>query len=265
MIEAEHAQSELMRREAPPDDHWQPYAQQFAADPRRSDDPLLRRLFQEVKPEHTIIDVGAGAGRLALPLALHCQRVIAVEPSPSMASVLLRQAADYKIQNVSLVQAQWEDAAVDVADIVLCVHVLYTARDIELFVRKLEAHARERVMVVLFKTPPQAQIYSLWKRIHGEDRLPLPSLPEFQEVLRELGIEPSLEPLPEGDPRGFDSLEQATEQLTRRLYLPADGHKRSLLDNILPDVLEEVDGAFRVRGEKPLEPTLVWWEPNDLA
>ncbi len=89
MIQAEHAQSEGMRGEAPsPQDHWRPYAARFRADPRRTDDPLVNRLAGELSPQQTLIDVGAGGGRLALPLALRCRKVVAVEPSQSMVEVL---------------------------------------------------------------------------------------------------------------------------------------------------------------------------------
>ena len=263
MIEAEHAQSERMRGASPPEDHWQPYAQQFRADPGRSDDLLLKRLSQELMPHHTVVDVGAGAGRLALPLALRCRHVTAVEPSPSMASILLQQAADYHIHNISLVQERWEAAEVDAADVVLCVHMLYTISDIEPFLRKLESHAQERVLVVIFNAPPQSQIYPLWQRIHGEERLPLPSLPQFEEVLRELGIRFQLEVLPPQGPRGFDSTQQATEQLGRRLFLAPGSDKISVLERILPGLLEEgEDGVFRIRGAQPLEPGLVSWGPG---
>ncbi|HZA22763.1 MAG TPA: methyltransferase domain-containing protein [Dehalococcoidia bacterium] len=88
MIQAEHAQSEKMRIPAPTGDHWQDYAQMFRTDPHRSGDPLLDRLLAEVSLDDTLIDVGAGGGRMALPLALHCRHVVAVEPSPSMVRVL---------------------------------------------------------------------------------------------------------------------------------------------------------------------------------
>ena len=65
MIQAEHAQSDGMRPAPPPVDHWRPYARQFGVDPRRTDDGLLNRLLEEISPDDTIIDVGAGGGRLA--------------------------------------------------------------------------------------------------------------------------------------------------------------------------------------------------------
>ena len=123
-----------------------------------------------------------------MPLALHCSHVTAVEPSPSMASLLTEQAREHEIRNVTLLQETWEDAQVEVGEVALCAHVIYTARDPAAFVKKLGAHARRYVAVVLFSAPPQSQLYSLWPPVHGEERLPLPALPELEELLQELGI-----------------------------------------------------------------------------
>ena len=263
MIEEEHAQSDRMRGAVPPpEDHWRPYAQQFKADPRRTGDPLVNRLLQEVTPHSTVIDVGAGGGRLSLPLALNCRHVTAVEPSASMVAVLRRQASDHSIQNLSVVEAAWEDAEVEAADIVLCAHVMYIVRDVELFVRKLEAHARERVLVVLYEAPPQSQIYPLWKQIHGEERIPLPGLAEYREVLSQLGIHPQVETLPQRRPRGYDNHQQALEQLSRRLYLAPGSPQVAKLEALLPELLEEVDGTLYIRGAPTQAPGLVWWCPG---
>jgi 2-polyprenyl-3-methyl-5-hydroxy-6-metoxy-1,4-benzoquinol methylase len=259
MIKAEHDQSERMRASAPPHDHWQDYAHRFRVDPYRSGDALLDRLRQEVEPRHTVIDVGAGGGRLALPLALQCQQVVAVEPSPSMASVLLQQAAEYGIDNLSLIQARWEEAEVAQGDIAMCVHALYTIQDVGPFVRKLAAHAREKVLIVLHKAAPQSQIYPLWKEVHQEKRLPLPALPQLEKVLEELGIAHQVELLAPQPPWGFDSLEQAIEKLARRLYLAPGSPKKARLMEMLPEKLEQVEGLFRIRDAQLMEPALVWW------
>lgn len=261
MVEAEHAQSERARAEAPPDDHWQPFAESFKADPHRTDDSLLNHLLQAVEPDDTLLDVGAGGGRLALPLALKCRHVVAVEPSSSMGSVLLQQSTEFGIKNVSLVQARWEEAEVDPEDVVLCAHVLYVVRDIKRFVRKIERHARRLVMVVLFGAPPQSQTHSLWQQVHGETRLSLPGLHEFKEVLKELDIDARVDMLPSQPQRGFENLQQAKEQLTNRLFLAPGGDKSRLLETLLPDVLEESDGVFRIRNVEPLALDLVSWRP----
>ncbi len=270
MIQVEHAQSDAMRAPPPltaasppgatsPVDHWRPYARQFSADPRRSDDELLKRLLLEISPGDTVINVGAGGGRLALPIALHGSHVTAVEPSPAMGEVLLSVAQEHHVNNISLVRSEWQEATVDPADQTLCVHVLYTIQDIGGFVTMLEDHARKQVMVVLYGAPPQSQNYPLWRKVHGTPRLPLPSVPEFREVLRDLGIKARQEPLTAQPARGFDSLEQALNQLSQRLYLGEDDPKRDMLARILPQELEESGGVFRIRGAVPLQPWLFRW------
>ena len=262
MVEAEHAQSERIRTEAPPDDHWQPFAKSFMADPHRSDDPLLNRLLRDIESQDSVIDVGAGGGRLALPLALRCRHVTAVEPSSSMTSILLQQSAHFGSDNISLVQARWEEAVLDSEDKVLCAHVVYTVRDIAAFLKKLEVHARRLVMVVLFEAPPQSGIYPLWERVHREERLALPALPQLREVLGELGIDARVEMLPPQAMGRFDSFHQAADQLALRLFLPPGSPKSRLLEQILRDTLVETDGVMRLRDAKPLAPALVSWRPS---
>ena len=262
MVLREHAQSDSMRPEPREADFWTPYARHFGTDPRRDGDELLDFLLTQVRPEDTLIDVGAGGGRLALPLALRCRRVVAVEPSPSMCAVLRETAAAHDIDNVSLVESDWLNAPVEQADIVLCSHVVYAIPDIGPFVRKLEDSGSRRVLVVLYQAPPQSQIYPLWGRVHGTPRLPLPSLPEFQEVLAEMDISPAISPLPGQQPRGFDSLDDAVDQLTRRLYLATGSPQAARLEAVLAEVLEERDGGYQIKDAQPLIPTVVSWEPR---
>lgn len=262
LIRAEHAQSDSMRKGEPrPEDSWANFAQQFRADPRRTDDLLVNHLQRQVTPEQVVLDVGAGGGRMALPLALFAKKVIAVEPSPSMCRVLREVAAEFDVRNVEVIESGWLDAQAPHADLALCCHVLYTIQDIEPFVRKLEEHAG-RVLVVLFQAAPQSQIYPLWEPVHGEPRLPLPSLPEFLEVLGQLGVEPEIEVVHTERNRGYESLEIAKEQLARRLYVMPESVEMERLEALLPQVLEEKDGGFGIKGAAPLAPRVISWRPR---
>ena len=261
MIRAEHAQSDSMRKDEPPADSWSNSAQQFRADPRRTDDGLLNHLRQLVTPEQVVLDVGAGGGRLALPLALVAQKVIAVEPSPSMCRVLRETAAEFDVRNVDVVESGWLEAEVGQADVAICAHVLYVIQDIEAFVRKMERHAG-LVLAVLYQAPPQSQVYRLWEPVHGVPRLPLPSLPEFLEVLEQLGVAPDVEVVRTERNRGYDSLETAKEQLARRLYVTPESPEMARLEALLPQVLEEKDGGFSIKGAIHLEPRVISWRPG---
>ena len=225
-------------------------------------EPSLKRLSELIEPRQTVIDVGAGAGRLALPLALHCGGVVAVEPSPSMASVLTEEAARHQIPNVTIVQSEWEDAVVAPADVTLCVNVLYTVPDVVGFIRKLEAHSRERVIIVLHAEHPQAQTYPFWRLVHGEERLRPPGLLELMRVLWEMDVYPDLEMLPARPPNGYESREAARRQLLFRLFLDPGSPKERLLEEAMDQLLVETGDGVGIRGAGPTRPGLVTWRPG---
>ncbi len=114
----------------------------------------------------------------------------------------------------------------------------------------------------MFQAPPQSQVYPLWELVHGVPRLALPSLPEFLEVLGELGVEPEVEVVHTQRNRGFENLETAKKQLARRLYVLPDTPEMERLESLLPQVLEEEDGGYTIKGAAPLEPRVVSWRPR---
>ena len=130
-IEDHNAQSLRARGDvAQDDDWWSTLAGGFRADPRRVGDPVADLLAGWVTRETTVLDVGGGAGRYALPLALRCRHVTVVEPSPSMVAQLKEGAREAGIENVSAVEAGWEEAEIEPADLVLCANVVYGVADI---------------------------------------------------------------------------------------------------------------------------------------
>lgn len=80
---------------------------------------------------HTLVDLGAGTGTLALAAAPLCRRVIAVDISPVMLDRLRHRAADLAITNIEYVQQGFlsYDHRGDRADIVYSRHALHHLPD----------------------------------------------------------------------------------------------------------------------------------------
>lgn len=263
MVRVEHAQSDRMRG-VRPTDTWSQFASQFKADPHRTDDRTVEALRSRLLPGETLLDIGAGGGRLALPLALTCRAVTAVEPSPSMCAVLRETAAEYGIKNVSIVESGWLDADVEPADVALCSHVVYVIEDIGAFVRKMDSHARRLVMAVVFEASPLSQVYGLWEKVHGEKRHTLPALPQFLPALDELGIQPEVTELDQQPPRVFGSVEEAREAVARWLFVTPGTNAMDRLERVLEDALREENGAWSIEGAQPSRPSIVSWETGRL-
>lgn len=263
-VEAHHEQSEAVMAASAwsDDDFWQPYARFFRLDPRRQDDPVLDLLLAMVEPGSTALDVGGGAGRMALPMALKCEQVHVVEPSSSMIEQLSESATDAGIENVSVTQAAWEGAEVDAEDLALCAHVVYGVADIEPFLRKLEAHARSLVVLLAFVESPMNRISRFWKPVHGEERVDMPALPELVNVLWEMGIFPDVQMMGPVQPDRFEDRDVALTQLRNRLYVRAGSAEDARLRAAMDDLLVDVDGGVTVEGVPPVRQGFVSWRPE---
>src|SRR6266850_5483976 len=204
---------------------------------RRTDDVEVNRLVREVTPAMTVLDVGGGAGRFALPLALRCQHVTVIEPSPSMGESLRQIAVEARIGNVILVAKRWDEAEVEPADIVLSAHVIYMMEDIREFLVKVVAHARQKVLMPTFMRPPMARYAPFWRWVHGEDKHELPGAGELLQVLREMDIYPDLEMFESRSSRAFKDWLTALETLRQRIHVKPDTAEDARLQRAMRELL----------------------------
>lgn len=94
---------------------------------------------------HTLVDIGAGTGTFALAAAPFCRRVVAVDVSPAMLSVLRRKVEHLGISNIECVQdgfLTYEHQG-DPADFVYSRHALHHLPDF------WKALALERIAAIL--------------------------------------------------------------------------------------------------------------------
>lgn len=179
-------------REVPDGDFYAPVAAAFRPERTDADDPVVAALTALARPDDVVLDIGAGGGRYAVPLARIVRSVVAVEPSPAMRETLAAAAADAGLRNIEIVADRWPMAEPPRADLVLAANVVYDIEDVGPFLDAMERSARRLCVAVLLELPPPFAVDALWPAVHGEPRVSLPALPEFVALLRARGRAPDV-------------------------------------------------------------------------
>ena len=252
-------------------DFYAPVTGLFRADPRRTDEPVLGALLELVEPGDTWLDIGAGAGRYALPIALALApsggRVIALDASPGMLDALLDLQSEHGVTDVEVVETRWPPPpgsfARFEADAALIAHVGYDIDPIGPFIDAMEAVALRICVAVLMERQPASVADPFWPPVHGEARVSLPALPEFVELLRARGREPSVRIL-ERAARRFESRDELEGFLRRQLWVePGSGADRRFQRALDEGIEIDAEGGIGLRGQPSLPIGVVTWKPPD--
>ena len=264
-VRANREQAERVREALDGGDFYAPVSALFVADPRRSDDPTVDALGEIARPEETWLDIGAGAGRFALPLALRVREVIALDPSVGMLDALRDGMERHGIRNVRPIHARWPmDPGVGTAphaDVALIAHLGYDVEAIGVFLDAMEAAAARLCVAVMADRAPSAPVSLFWPVVHGEQRAELPAFGEFLAILRARGRDPSVT-LERRQPRVFASRDAILAWLRNQLFVvagsAADGR---LVAELGRRMVSAKDGSVRLVPEIESRVAVVRWAP----
>jgi len=265
-VRANREQVDLVREE-PDRDFYAPVSSLFVADPRRTGEEALDALLTIAEPGDRWLDIGAGAGRYALPLALRVAEVIAVEPSASMRNALRTGKAEHGLDNVRLVGARWPDALLElgeppVADVALIAHVGYDIEAIGPFLDGMEVAAGRLCVAMLTDQSPASVADPFWPIVHGMDRVPLPALPDLAELLRARGRTTEIVRVDRA-PRTFDSFDGLATFVRRQLWIRDDGEKDRAFRSALAGMARELDDDSWTLATPPVGLIgILTWQPE---
>ena len=241
-------------------------AARFRVDPHRQLNPNLETLASFINPEDVLLDVGGGAGRMCLPLALRCREVINADPSAAMLRQFTECAAEAGINNVRQVQGDWLEVDGVSADVVLSCHVVYFVREVRSFIEKLHAAARRRVIIDIGSLPPPNRPASLYHLVYGEEMAVVPTYRELLPVIWEMGILPDIKvlALPSSVDQFPTDREEAIKQALGGSWLaPADMSRGKLAIEGHFEELFEVDGESIIPQWHPEgREMLITWETS---
>ena len=272
-IAAVRAQRARLHGTLPPSDPWGGLvARRFRADPHRPLDANLAVLASYTRPEDVLLDVGGGAGRVSLPLALRCREVITVDASPGMGAEFTAAAAEAGISNARFVHANWLEAEGFQGDVALTSNVTYFVRDIVRFIEKLVTAARRRVMMTVWSVANPNQNTRLFHLVYGEEQVPVPGHRELLPVLWELGILPDVHVLPgvplvPGGPMGAQmpqTPDDAVQLALQGQWLGPQDHARArhLIEERFSELFAPSPEGFRPLWRQEAREMLITWETD---
>jgi len=242
----------------------------FRDDPERTGDPVLDALRAHARPGDTWLDIGAGAGRYALPLAKTIREVVALDPSSGMLSALQASMAEHGIDNVRVVEGRWPAALgdggplanLDTVDVALIAHVGYDVEAIGPFLEAMERAATRECLAVLMERSPALIAEPFWPPLHGEARIALPGLPAFVDLLRTRGREPEVTML-ESSRRTWASRDEIEPYVRRQTWVaPGTAKDRRMQELIDEWLVTNDDGSVELSVAEPLRVGLVAWRPG---
>lgn len=211
-----------------------------------------RRALEALAPGDDVLDVGAGRCAMSLPLRPPAARIIAVDSQPAM---LENSPADVTVLG------RWPEVAAQAGkgDVVVCGHVLYNVADLAPFIQALHAAAQHRVVIEITRSHPRNRPLerALWQHFWGLERPTGPTWEDARAVIRECGIDPSIELWESQQRGGFVSLDDLVGFMRRTVCL-----NRSRYDEVRTIVLQHAvarDGRWRLSADPRLLVTF-WWD-----
>jgi len=191
---------ERAEKDRNPAAHWDKRAaayRRITRDERAATEQELAIL--QVRPGETVLDMGAGTGRLAVPIARTAAHVTALDPSEGMLSVLRERMAEEGLTNYSTVTMRWEDTVIgkdiDPHDVVVAAFSL-GFYDLAAALEKLDAAARRSVYLFWhageWRNPDEMALY---RAVFGEAAAAQKGYPDYiypVNILHDAGIYPNV-------------------------------------------------------------------------
>ncbi len=224
------------------------------------------REYMALTSPFSVLDIGAGTGRLAIPFSRMASRVTAVEPSEQMLEVLNEEIKRYKIRNIECIQKRWEDVEIPIDlptqyDLVVASFSLGFP-DLQQAVLKMIAASSRYICLMWFAGEPSwdADYRTLSAALFGKsDHHTMPKSDVIFNVLYQMDIYPNIKVFNFEMLHRFGSLDEAADYFSER-FNAQSLTQRSALKDVLPQIMKEQNGQWIL----PYRASnmMFWWEKN---
>ena len=211
----------------------------------------------ELNHEYTVLDIGSGPGRLAIPIAKRVMMVTAIDPSKAMLVYLQENMEKENVKNITYIQKRWEDIkpGVDIEphDVVIASGSL-AMLDIQEALAKIDASAKR--YVYLFTSAGKGMDKELWKAIYG--KTPSTDYIYLYNILHDMEIYANVEISDSEFEQRYKSFDEAVNKWKEMYDLPSEkeGELREHLSKML--VEDENDGKLCLKRKS--KSAMIWWK-----
>ncbi len=209
----------------------------------------------------TVLDIGAGPGTLALPIAKTVKSITAIDFSAGMLKTLNNSAEEDGIENIRTIQCAWEDdwakKNIEPHDIAVASRSM-GVKDLEAALIKINSFAKKFVFISdrIGSTPFEAAAF----HAIGRNFQPGPDYIYTLNTLYNLGIHPNVTVLEIDKELHFKTMEEAFQSFQWMFQNLNDNEKSSLNNYINSRITDRNDGGFTVERETPARWALIWWK-----
>ena len=244
--------------------YWDRFAHSYRFDPNRLPEMSIREVIRRLWMDDEVIEVGGGAGRVGLPLALRAKSLRNIEPSAGMREQFRLLVWQHEIKNAEAIDSAWPMREPISGDLVVTADVTYFIAEIEPFLRAMHEAARKRVAILTWTVPPPNVNAELFRIAFGEEEAPSPGFRELLPVLWEMGVVPDVlvvdEPYawPERRPTNDDeALEFVCNELSPR-------DEEAVAERLRPKIGELFmrDDAYFPTWRRPARGMLITWSTD---
>jgi SAM-dependent methyltransferase len=208
--------------ERAPESPWIHPPELFDLPDRIVSSPSHERAREALGADSSVLDIGCGGGIATFALVPDVKIGVGVDQQEPMLAMYERNAAKFGVSVVGVL-GNWPDVAdnAPVCDVAAAHHVVYNVAEIVPFLRALNEHARNRVVLEMPTTHPLSSMSEAWRHFWALDRPTAPTPRELVSVIEEIGYQPRLE-VWNGPMRTEVNLDQAARFMRIRLCLPED-------------------------------------------
>ena len=217
----------------------------------------------QIPPGSSVLDIGAGPGTLAVPLALAGCRVTTVEPSAPMGAAMEEYRRLVNAPPIREIRSRWEDVSPEEAgvhDVVVASRSLIMG-DIRNSLLKMDAAAKRAVHLYWFISSPPSSGGNdeLWPALHGEPYHGEANADVLWNVLCQLGIYANVKVETRDRDRCYSGVDEMREDYYNRLSVKEDW-QREIVDAFLRDRAVSEGSGYVVPGRS--RSAHIWWEKD---